>query len=108
MRCPHCHQENSEFRPFGRPVEGGRAYAQECAGCCRIIGMRPRLDTDPVPIPPDLTAAQIDRLLFVRWRLRQDNRVQTGPMALHESLSHPGAGRRKTTAESSPRGDRRS
>lgn len=69
MTCPHCNTANSSRRDQSRPVEGGRVYAQVCRHCGRVIGLRPRLDSDPLPSPNDLSDAQIARLRFVRWRL---------------------------------------
>lgn len=72
MICPHCGSTLSHFSPFHRPVEGGRAYAQTCARCDRIVGVRPRLETDPLSAPADLTHREITRLLFVRWLRERD------------------------------------
>jgi hypothetical protein len=69
MKCQHCNTENSRLLPFGRAIEGGRAYAQSCEICGRVLGLRPRVETDPPATPPDLTDAQAARLLFLRWRL---------------------------------------
>lgn len=70
MTCIHCEAVNSPFVPFTRPVEGGRAYAQICAFCGHVLGMRPYLETDPPPMPCDLTEIQAARLEFLLWRLR--------------------------------------
>lgn len=67
MLCPHCRCENAPFARFDRPVEGGRAYAQECRACRRIIGLRPRVAGDPEMLPAELTSVEIARLLFIRW-----------------------------------------
>lgn len=69
MVCMHCDATNSPFVPFTRPIEGGQAYAQICASCGRVLGLRPRLDTDPPAEPCDLTEIQLARLRFLRWRL---------------------------------------
>lgn len=70
MKCQHCKNENSTLLPFRRPIEGGRAYAQTCEVCGRVLGLRPRVQSDPPATPPDLTDAQTARLLFLQWRLR--------------------------------------
>ena len=86
MICPHCHALNPSFSPFGRPIEGGRAYARTCSSCGHILGIRPHLDTDPPAAPSDLTEIQIARLRFVRWRLNAECRAQ---VALAEQTESP-------------------
>jgi hypothetical protein len=78
MKCRHCNTVNPLILPFGRPIEGGRAYAQTCTSCGRVIGLRPRLGTDPTVLPLDLTSQQIERLIFVRWRLSEECAAQIG------------------------------
>jgi hypothetical protein len=78
MECPHCRTDNIEPSPYGRPLDGGRAYAQVCASCGRVIGLRPRLSGDPPAAPRNLTDQQIARLRFVRWRLHNECVAQIG------------------------------
>ena len=63
---------NPSTLPFGRPIEGGRAYAQTCMTCGRILTLRPRDEADPRPAPPELTDLQLARLHFLRWLLGSD------------------------------------
>ena len=72
MRCSHCNTINPASTLFTHPVEGGRAYAQACVGCGRIIAIRPQGDTDPPAAPPELDRKQIERLRFVQWRLQKE------------------------------------
>jgi hypothetical protein len=72
MNCPHCASINSAFVAFTRPIEGGRAYAQSCGACGRVIGIRPRVETDPPTVPADFSLREIARLEFTRWRLAQE------------------------------------
>ena len=71
MICLHCNAENSPFLPFTKPLEHGHAYAQVCATCGHVLGLRPRVDSDPPVIPCDLSDTQIARLEFLRWRLAE-------------------------------------
>lgn len=66
--CPHCQTENFGFDAFDRPMAGGQAYAQLCHNCNKVIGIRPRLMTDPPPTL-DLEPEEMERLLFHQWRL---------------------------------------
>ena len=85
MKCQHCNTINPLILPFGRPVEGGRAYAQTCTACGRILGLRPHLSTDPAVLPLDFTTQQIERLMFVRWRLSEECTAQTSGRSSGES-----------------------
>ena len=76
MRCFHCDKMNSPSLPFTRVVEGGRAYAQTCKRCGRILGMRPHVETDPPAAPAELDDVQVKRLRFVQWRLRAECAAQ--------------------------------
>lgn len=78
MKCRHCNAFNSPFRPYVRVIDGGRAYAQICAACGRILRLRPRIDSDPIPHPLYLSEAHVARLRFVQWRLSADCRAQRG------------------------------
>ena len=80
MTCQHCNAENSNLLPFGRALDGGRAYAQTCTVCGRVLGLRPRLESDPPANPSDLSDEQIARLQFVRWRLGSECIAQIRPL----------------------------
>lgn len=87
MTCPHCNSLNAAFVPFTHPVEGGRAYAQTCARCGRVLGIRPRVEGDPAPLP-DFSAPEIARLQFVRWRLAADCTAQIRHTGFGDMPSH--------------------
>ncbi len=81
MRCPHCQSENSPFLPFARRIDGGRAFAQTCSACGHVLGVRPRIASDPPAIPGELSSAEAARLEFMKWRMRSTNfdRTLDGP-----------------------------
>jgi hypothetical protein len=79
MRCPHCHTTNPEPLPFARSLDGGRVYAQICSTCGHVLGLRPRLDTDPPAAPAELSDAQVAHLQFIRWLWRERPSAQDGP-----------------------------
>ncbi|MDQ2744563.1 MAG: hypothetical protein M3Z66_20030 [Chloroflexota bacterium] len=78
MTCLHCGTVNANVLSFHQPIEGGRAFARTCIHCGRILSVRPRAQSDPTPAPVELTAAQVERLRFVQWRLRNDCLAQIG------------------------------
>lgn len=78
MICTHCEAPLSTTMSFSRPIEGGAAYAATCANCGHIVELRPRNDSDPRPGPPDLNDAEVARMRFVQWRLREECLAQLG------------------------------
>ena len=89
MICPHCNTPNPELLPFGRPLDGGRAYAQTCTGCGRVLGLRPRGAGDPEICPPELTDLQVAHLRFVRWRLQAECLAQIHTSAFPDGTTPP-------------------
>lgn len=71
MKCPHCNVPVPHYLPYRRRLDGGRAYAQTCRRCGRIVRLRSNLESDPPTAPPEFTEAQAARLLFLRWRLQK-------------------------------------
>lgn len=47
FQCPHCSKYLPMSLPFIKCLENGRAYAQMCSGCGYVVGVRPKLTTDP-------------------------------------------------------------
>jgi hypothetical protein len=76
MNCRHCGSAISPYIAFTQPVEGGMAYAQVCPHCRRVLGLRPRVDGDPLPVPTIFNRRELNHLQFVRWRLASDCAAQ--------------------------------
>lgn len=86
MTCPHCGLIQTPCRPFDRPIEGGRAFAQVCVDCHRVVGVRPHLPTDPPALPDGFSSVEIARLHFVQWRLRGDCLAQVSRLRRPDGL----------------------
>jgi hypothetical protein len=76
--CHHCGCENPTALAFDRPLAGGRAFAQACISCRRVLGIRPHSLGDPPETPEALDAVEVERLRFLRWRLEAECVAQIG------------------------------